>query len=248
VASAALTPDGQRIVSSGGQTLRFWDVAAMRQTDCLEVRPGLPAPMVLAPDGRTLATAVGDGIVRFWDAVTLKQLPGELDHKADTINALAFSPEGRVLVSSATATMAKNDSKQTYLSRLFYWNRQGDTFRKNTDFEYPAIFGIQFSPDQRKLAISSGGIRVCSWPRSSTVLSIGRCSLRCGPTFSPDSRLLAVGSMNKEYDRFVECWDLDTKKRKWQSEQKDTMGPVVFSPDGKLVASADMRGKGRIQA
>jgi len=181
--------------------------------------------------------------VKFWDAITGEPLPGVLDHKADAIHALAFSPDGEMLVSSALASVPKTASGRTYSSRLFYWKRKGDTFRKSTDGEYPLSFGIRFAPDQRKLVLSAAGlIRVFDWPEVSEVLRIAGPSANCRPTFSPDGRLLAAGSRNKKYDRFVECWDLDSKKRRWQSEQADTMGPVVFSPNGKLVASADRKG------
>ncbi|MBN1590214.1 MAG: WD40 repeat domain-containing protein [Pirellulales bacterium] len=245
VASAAFLSDGKRIVSSGDSTLRFWDIATMRQTDSVEARSCPPAPMALAPDGNTLATAVGKGMVRLYDAATGQPLPGgQLDHQADMVHALAFSPDGQVLVSNAETT-GPAASERSLGTRMFFWSREDDVFSKNADFEYPFACGIQFAPDGRKLAVAGfGRIQVFDWPEGKKpVLDIEHSSTACKPTFSPDSRLLAIGgSDEKTRDRFVACWDLASKTQKWQSEQANTLGPVVFSPDGKLIASADQQG------
>src|SRR5262249_16870637 len=48
-----------------------------------------------APDGRTLATASADGIVRLWEVATWKvraQYPGHRDR----VTAVAFGPDGRL--------------------------------------------------------------------------------------------------------------------------------------------------------
>jgi WD40 repeat protein len=99
--SAAFSPDGTRVVTaSKDHTARLWDA-----------RPGTAGAVPLRHDGPVHFAAfdrdgsrvvtVSDGSAQLWNARTGAPLGAPLSHEADVVNAAAFSPDGRLLVTAA---------------------------------------------------------------------------------------------------------------------------------------------------
>lgn len=64
VQALAYSPDGRRLVSSGGRTSRVWDVTRPQEYDHKHL--DFPAPFSIALDGGTLQSAGNDGTLRRW--------------------------------------------------------------------------------------------------------------------------------------------------------------------------------------
>ncbi|GHU01214.1 hypothetical protein FACS1894147_00640 [Spirochaetia bacterium] len=96
VLAAAYSPNGQQIVSgSNDDTIKFWSAANGTVLQSISVPKGT-GPRVLAwcPDGRRIATAQGNRI-RILDVENGR----ELFLLSDTYGPIAFSPDGRRLLS-----------------------------------------------------------------------------------------------------------------------------------------------------
>ena len=100
----AFSPDGRLLVDwaenpfgpSKMDHVYVWEAATGRAVATLAAgpRPGA-ANAAFAPDGRTLATASADGIVRLWEVATWK-VRAEFRGHRDRVTALAFGPDGRL--------------------------------------------------------------------------------------------------------------------------------------------------------
>jgi WD40 repeat protein len=115
IRNLAFSPDGRLLASTGlDQAVRVWEIPAARELYTLRpegfVHPSTNGPVIepilvpilavrFSPDGKTLATAGADRLVRLWEAETghfIRSLQGH----AMSVTALAFSPDGKTLYSA----------------------------------------------------------------------------------------------------------------------------------------------------
>ncbi len=155
------------------------------------------------------------------------------------VNAVAFSPDGRLLASASD----RPEDRSIAGGEANLWDaRSGDEIQQLPGGYSGAVTSVAFSPNGRWLAVSSGGpltpheVRLWNVPggRWGPTLA-GHRSFVQALAFSPDSRLLASGSR----DRSVNVWDAATgeltqRLDEWQAGE---VFSVAYSPDGKWLAA-----------
>jgi WD40 repeat protein len=95
VSALAYSPDGTLLASSSlqDQTVRLWDVKTGKTTQKLDAgRRGL----AFSPDGVILAVSLSNKVI-LWNLVNGKKRVLTVESDWSTINAIAFSPNGRTL-------------------------------------------------------------------------------------------------------------------------------------------------------
>jgi WD40 repeat protein len=96
-------PTGKIAVSPDGRTLaslhNVWDLFPLRLRFDFGGHDNQLTDVAFAPDGRTVATAGLDHIVRIWNVVTGDELLA-LEGHTGPVRAVLFSPDGRALASA----------------------------------------------------------------------------------------------------------------------------------------------------
>src|SRR5260370_30737688 len=105
--------------------------------------------MALSPDGKLLATAGGDRLVRLWDLKRIREIHRLEGHEKEVVG-VAFSPDSKMLASSG------------YDQTVRLWDcATGKELAKLQGHEL-RVTSVAFSPDGKMLA--SGGIAMAEIP------------------------------------------------------------------------------------
>jgi WD40 repeat protein/tRNA A-37 threonylcarbamoyl transferase component Bud32 len=104
------------------------------------------------PDGRQLASAGGEGIIKIWDAATGQLILNLRGHTGGVFRLAYRPPDGRHLASTGV-----NDGK------VRVWDTATGEEVFNCTHEHRAVLGVDYSPDGQQLASSSWDKTVMIW-------------------------------------------------------------------------------------
>ena len=256
------SPDGTRLVMAGSFGILLYDV----QRSGKNVQKG-DKPLILtghrergwrvafSPDGKILATLIGTGSLRLWDAKT-----GQLLRTIKAGSPAAFSPDGKTIIGGG------DDGYTRFTLNVFDFHlfdvETGKCLRTFTGHTRPPWSGA-FSPDGRMIATGGssrwGTVRLWDTRTGKHLRTLtGHRGTISRVAFSPDGTLLASGASDKP----VRLWDVKTGQQirtlggdgpGHSTGPRDlgggggigSFGPVdcvAFSPDGKTLASCNFSG------
>lgn len=242
------------------ETVTLWDIAAARVIRTWTIKASTYAA-TYSPDGRTLAIGTNEwvagtgteegkgspgytiGILSLWDTATGKEL-WRSARRLDGILSLAFSPEGKTLVS--TGEFFDRETNKRHGTLIFWDAATGKELRQLPGL-VDRVEQVRFSPDGHYLAAICGQGPIILWD-----VKAGKMPRRVwevpdngwSVAFAPNSRRFAWCTQQairlidlpprKEYDPrggHAGSWPIATRSIPF----------VAFAPDGKTVISAGDR-------
>ena len=238
VASASYSSDSAEIVSgSWDGTANVWNAqTGIVRTKLVGRHAGPVHCATFSPDAqsRMIATASADRTIVLWNAKNgefIKRLVGHTDE----VNWVAFSPNGKYLVSASSDQTAR------------VWSIENP----DTSLEFPhgsAVLRVSFSPDGTKFASSTTDNQAFIWnvargaDRSKPLFELtGHTAAVTSVAFSPDGRRAITGSE----DFTAKIWDVTEQGPKELinlTGHDRTVTSVAFSPDGRHVLTASQDG------
>jgi RNA polymerase sigma factor (sigma-70 family) len=249
VECAVFTTDGKTLVTAGNdKAIRFWDVATGKQTHQIAGPPNVIQKLALSPDGKLVAsngsTLILDGVridsrtdsfVRIWDVTAGKEVrqlsppAGETDTKYPRpFNAMAFSPDGRTLVTGGLA------------SGLRVWDPIHGRELRQLARDCGNPWAMTFSPDGNTLAVAAGGqsIRLFDWRTGKDLFPMsGHQNSIKSTVVSADGNSVATIS----YERTILVWDAVTGRQRYRLDGHEQMVTSLrLGGDGHTLLSTGM--------
>jgi WD40 repeat protein/tRNA A-37 threonylcarbamoyl transferase component Bud32 len=117
-AHVTFSPDGERLATSEGRTVRIWKAATGQVILTLPSLERSVTRLAYSPDGSRLAAASLDGSVKVWDALTGETCLA-LRGSTSAVYGLTYSPDGRRLVTAAGGT---NRGGERLYSEVKLWD------------------------------------------------------------------------------------------------------------------------------
>lgn len=219
VYSAAFSTDGRKIVTASGLSAVLWEARTGRQAHrFVHGRTVLIARF--SPDDRYVATAAFD-VGRVWDSKA-SGAPILLDSPEGTVWDVAFSPDGRLVVTAA--------------DEATIWDARTGRLRITVKHDVRVAAAEFDAQSQRLLTAGGDGIARISDVASGTPLREFRhVGALFQASFSPDGRLVVTASQ----DGTARLWDARTAQLVAPPfRHRGVVTLVKFSPDGKRLISA----------
>ncbi len=245
VMAVAWSPDGKFLAAAAGENIHIFDTQTWHSLVALRTG-AFSHSLAFSPDGLKLAAGSRDGIVRVWSTANLfgetaaeTQPVWTLQAHKKGVNSVAFNLDGSLLASGGNDAVARFwDLGTGKLLRYVI----GGTF---------AVPSIAFTPDGATLAVVNGEmVRLREVNSERIVGSLKAETPLYNVSISPDGRVIAASDLNN----LIRLWDPAKAYRTGQEKYPEPVKlaghagqsgsfralvwEVVFSPDGRLLASA----------
>ncbi|MHB8624958.1 MAG: WD40 repeat domain-containing serine/threonine protein kinase [Aggregatilineales bacterium] len=217
------------------------DVSEAMRLATIATLSGHERPVTLIafhPDGRLLISCDLGKAIRIWDVGAGREVRRLIDYTTWEVSGLAFSPDGRTLALGGHTLIFKNNRDWTSLGAALLWALDGE----QTMWQMPEsrhirdVLAVGFSVGGQLLLVSDG-VPVGLWELADEqLIRIAELShehpIRCA-AFSANGRWLATGEGSA-----IHLWNIETgQPARSLSGHSDRVQMLVFSPDGRLLAS-----------
>ncbi len=240
---------GKVLVSAGfDKALRIWDPTTGAAVRRLTGHRGWAGALTVSPDGSVLAYSVFPGPagpdkvrpeVRLWDLAAGKEVRRLAAPDGRHATRLAFAPDGKALAAAFCTWDPPNAPAE-----IKVWGLASGKEAASLKGHIGYMTGLRFSPDGKALRSLGLDGTVRDWdPAAGRELRKTRVGWRGVAT----ARLAPDGETVVSFGHgALHFWDARTGKERPVSAGSDWPVTPAYSPDGKLVATADGLGTARL--
>jgi WD40 repeat protein len=249
VSAVAFAPDGTSLATlSLDRVVKVWDLAKAKEQATL--KSGKVQIMGIAyAGGKALLTVGEDATVRQWDPASGRERSRVRLGLRDMVLAAAFSPDGKLL-----ATSAGNMAERRPEGEVQLWDAATGKKRGVLPGRAAAMYRAVFAPDGKTLVtlgetysstgvngelnLPEGEAKVWDPGKNKERLTVAKAT---SAAFAPDGKTLAVtGWEDRRPKRVGVVKLLETatlKERLTIRGHEGSVTDAAFSPDGKLLAT-----------
>ena len=243
VGSVSISPDGSRIVATGGDEsapVRIWDANTGHELNHPESLPSYVSAVAFSPDSRYLVTGGGDKNAHLWDLATGSESLRFSGH-AYYVSAIAFSSDGQtILTGSGDKTARLWETRTGREVRKLAGHASTVTSVALSSDGRLALTGSSYDKTARLWNVASGEqIRLTESTASVTSVA-----------FSPDSRRMVVGTGKLDDTSYPAVARLieveggsELQLLRGHSQQ---VCSAAFSSDGRWLVTGDGKGNGKV--
>jgi WD40 repeat protein len=241
VFGVAFSADGKTLATSGDDsTIKFWDAASGRNTKIIDSRVG--KSIMFSPDDKTL---VCDYL--YLDLATKKALP-VVEKPTGSLPTWVFKPNGELLLGMSL--------RYPEPPSFAVWDVKTGKEIFSYRGERRVVDCVAFSPDGKTVVSREGDhstrrwvIRVWDLGSGKNTVTIEQPEVPGPMTFSPDGKVLAVSfipdAQRNDHPSVLRLFEASSGKvlATLKGHKRPVGGHcLVFSPNGRLLASGDSGG------
>ncbi len=240
------SPDGKLVATNHSKKINVWNLdGSLLNTVSIGVY--LTNLWAFSPDSKTLfdsldnsnpySTSTPKIDIQRWDIASGKELPALVGHRRN-VNALAFSGDGKLLVSAGSDRTVRlwslPDGKNTATLRA----KLPELYR---------YLAVALSPDGKRVVAGGGGdpstkqfpIKVWTTNNNQEEQTLrGHATAIKWLGFTPGGETL----VSADESGLINLWDTTTWQKRLTIDGKTQLLSVSLSPDGKLLASSNAYG------
>ena len=221
LSTAAFAPDGDSILTVGGNEARLWD--RQKASELISFSPnGIVAAAGFSPDASRIVTGSWDNAARVWDAKTGVSIM-KLEGHQGAVNSAVYSPDGTLILTSSDDRTAR------------LWDAATGTPVRELTGHVDRVRSAVFSADGNQILTASDDKSARLWT-TKAANEVGRFDGHkfavLSAVFSADGKKILTGSE----DNTAKVWDLETRKSLLSLEGHTApVAAVAFLPDGQRV-------------
>ncbi|MEG3843991.1 WD40 repeat domain-containing protein [Microcoleus sp. herbarium14] len=240
VRAVSFSSDGTIASASKDKMVKIWQPESTPLNKILSGHGDWVYKVSFSADGKTIASASGDKTVRLWraDGSLFKTLAG---HK-DAVTWASISPNNKTVASASNDKTVK------------VWNLDGKLL--DTLNHSGIVRSVSFSPDGKTIAAANADRKLYLWrwngSKATMLAKLDHSNPVISVSFSPDGKTIATATAadNKETgkknaveiigEKRVYLWQFNGSSAKILKtiDHDDNVKNVIFSPDGKTIATA----------
>ena len=221
------SPDGKTIATaSEDKTVKLWNTQG-EVTQTLKIEQECRS-IAFSPDSKTIATGGFSGKLQLWN--TQGKVLDTLRSYGGTVQSIAFSPNGEMMVTTTGSSIAFWNTKNRYNNNIFYEDKLIQTLKASRGGDYNSV---AFSPDGKTIATAGRYDLIRLWSTNTDrlpYLNIGSTS----NVSSPDGKIIA--GIEDGYKN-IKLWNSQGKLLQTLEGHTGIVNSVAFSSKN-IIASA----------